>query len=414
MTSQRLNILKKLLGCLIALPIFIMSSLFISPLPVQALADIYKPVEFVPQVSVPNSEFTSQQPTNVSLPSKDGSELVSDLLPRYIKAFYNYGLAIVGILAAIVLMGGGVIWLTSGGDAGKVSQAKELITGSIIGTILLLCSWIILNTINPELLNFKPISTDIITNPGCCEIGNQAIMTNNKKECVSQGGSFIENSLDYNVTVANNRCLKSTVYCVKRTDCQGKIASCYETNVSSKPSFMENCGTAIKENWQNLAIITTGRCEKDGASDCSGKKSSCTGVQDGKPCGDDSIDSYCYEGLCQIGFAKESERCGIMPGAFCSIKDCGELTGNSYLRDTYNDGRRCAVTSTAYGQKKMNCCYKASDAVPGAKTVNSPWGKTCGNEGGTCWLPGGACPTGFNRDFGGSNCNPGRCCKAKK
>jgi len=59
-------------------------------------------------------------------------------------------------------MGGGVLWLTSGGDSGKVGQAKELISGSLIGTVILFSSWIILNTINPDLLKMKVITTQVI------------------------------------------------------------------------------------------------------------------------------------------------------------------------------------------------------------------------------------------------------------
>jgi len=79
-------------------------------------------------------------------------------LSQYIVAIYNYGLSIAGILAAIVLMAGGVLWLVSGGDASKVTQAKELITGSIIGLVILASSYIILTQINPDLVKFKSIS----------------------------------------------------------------------------------------------------------------------------------------------------------------------------------------------------------------------------------------------------------------
>lgn len=113
-------------------------------------------LQFEPQIQIPNSAFDSAS-VKVSTYDPATGELNSDLLAKYIQAFYNYGMAIVGILAAIVLMGGGVLWLTSGGDSGKIGQAKELIMGSIIGTGILFSSWIILNTVNPELLNFRAI-----------------------------------------------------------------------------------------------------------------------------------------------------------------------------------------------------------------------------------------------------------------
>jgi len=76
---------------------------------------------------------------------------------QYIKGIYNYAIAIAGILAAVVMMGGGVLWLISRGDASKITKAKELIFGSIIGLIILLGSYLILHLINPELTKLKSI-----------------------------------------------------------------------------------------------------------------------------------------------------------------------------------------------------------------------------------------------------------------
>ncbi|NCB20609.1 MAG: hypothetical protein EOM88_01625 [Clostridia bacterium] len=79
-------------------------------------------------------------------------------IAEYINGIYKYGFGIAGILAAIMLMAGGVIWLTSAGDASKIGQAKNLITGSVIGLLVLSTSYIILETINPELTNLKHIT----------------------------------------------------------------------------------------------------------------------------------------------------------------------------------------------------------------------------------------------------------------
>jgi len=81
---------------------------------------------------------------------------------EYILGFYNYALGIVGILAALILMAGGVLWLISGGDASKITQAKELIISSITGVIILTSSYILLTQINPELAKFIPISVSYI------------------------------------------------------------------------------------------------------------------------------------------------------------------------------------------------------------------------------------------------------------
>ncbi len=77
---------------------------------------------------------------------------------QYTKGIYNYLLAIVGVVAAIVLMGAGIIWLTSGGESGKIEQAKNLISGAVIGIAILATSYLVLNQINPSLVNLQNIS----------------------------------------------------------------------------------------------------------------------------------------------------------------------------------------------------------------------------------------------------------------
>ena len=111
-------------------------------------------LEFKPQVPIPG--MSESEPVGAVM----GDKVVSTLLPRYIEIFYNYGLSVAGILAAVMLMAGGTLWLVSGGDSGKVGQAKDIIAGSLIGLVLLFSAYIILNTINPELLKMKPISID--------------------------------------------------------------------------------------------------------------------------------------------------------------------------------------------------------------------------------------------------------------
>ncbi|PIR92846.1 hypothetical protein COT99_03925 [Candidatus Falkowbacteria bacterium CG10_big_fil_rev_8_21_14_0_10_43_10] len=79
-------------------------------------------------------------------------------LGEYIAGVYKYATAIVGILAAIVLMFGGLLWLTAGGESGRVTEAKEWIKASLTGLILALSSYTILYTINPELVQFKSLN----------------------------------------------------------------------------------------------------------------------------------------------------------------------------------------------------------------------------------------------------------------
>jgi|GEM_PF-2117681 len=108
-------------------------------------------VEFTPQVGIGN-DFQAGVAKTVG----------GDTIAKYIKAIYQYGVGVIGILAAVILMFGGVLWLTAGGNTGQVSEAKEWIKASLTGLIIALLSYIILLTVNPDLVNLKPITVEPI------------------------------------------------------------------------------------------------------------------------------------------------------------------------------------------------------------------------------------------------------------
>jgi len=101
----------------------------------------------------------------------------------YISALYNYGLAIAGILAAIMLMAAGVLWLISAGDASKITQAKELITGSITGLIILAASYIILLQVNSGLVDLKSVSVVSVQPVSLIENGSDSASNLNSGTC---------------------------------------------------------------------------------------------------------------------------------------------------------------------------------------------------------------------------------------
>ena len=135
-----------------------------SPQTVQAA-----PIQFKPQVGI-GDDFKTTGTYDVS--KKVGDKLQSTLLSKYIVPIYKYAIGIVGILAAVVLMFGGVLWITAGGNNERISSAKSWIAASLSGLVLALCSYMILYTVNPNLVEFKPIETTVVnkTVVGCCKI----------------------------------------------------------------------------------------------------------------------------------------------------------------------------------------------------------------------------------------------------
>jgi len=50
-------------------------------------------------------------------------------------------------IAALLFVAAGVVFLTSGGSEEKVTLAKTIFTNTVIGLIIVLCSWLLIDTL---------------------------------------------------------------------------------------------------------------------------------------------------------------------------------------------------------------------------------------------------------------------------
>lgn len=73
----------------------------------------------------------------------------------YIGGFYKYFAGVGGILAAVMIIFGGYKYITSFGNASRMADAKNTISEALFGVVLLLGSYIILYTINPNLISLR-------------------------------------------------------------------------------------------------------------------------------------------------------------------------------------------------------------------------------------------------------------------
>ena len=76
----------------------------------------------------------------------------------YISAIYKFALWAVGISALLMISIGAFMYLTSAGNNAAMGKAKGVITDALIGLFLALVAWLLLYTINPELISPKGIS----------------------------------------------------------------------------------------------------------------------------------------------------------------------------------------------------------------------------------------------------------------
>ena len=86
-------------------------------------------------------------------------------LPDYVKYIFNFAIIIAGVVAFGVIVWGGVRWLTSAGDPAKLKDAKEQVFAAFLGLIILFSSYLILTTINPQLVIFEVEELEEATAP---------------------------------------------------------------------------------------------------------------------------------------------------------------------------------------------------------------------------------------------------------
>ncbi len=103
------------------------------------------------QISIPNVNFSD-------VSACGDNQICNNWIAQYIGGVYNYAIGIVGILAAVAMMVGGIMWLTAGGDVSRVGEGKAWIIASVTGLVIALTSYTILYQINPSLLTLKQTS----------------------------------------------------------------------------------------------------------------------------------------------------------------------------------------------------------------------------------------------------------------
>ncbi len=102
-----------------------------------------KSVQFVPEVP---------------LPGFLGGPISGESVAQYIQAVFILFIWVVGILATVMVVYGGIRWVTAAGNAGRINDARDIINNAIIGVILALVSVVLLNLINPQLTKFQGLT----------------------------------------------------------------------------------------------------------------------------------------------------------------------------------------------------------------------------------------------------------------
>ncbi len=205
-------------------------------------------ITFKPSVTIPG------------LPSE--ITIRGDSIGLYISAIYKYAIGIVGIVATVVLMFGGVTWITAGGSAERIGSAKAWIGASLTGLALVLASYMIMNTVNPDLVIFKPVRpVTISSSVQCCSA---------LKGPFGGFSSTVNGSIVYSCAIPAN------------------LSSQEKANWGAVSTCMGNQICTMSTSKQYLCLDSTGKCSGDegcpSGSKCLPTLKKCTDGLFGSPC----------------------------------------------------------------------------------------------------------------------------------
>lgn len=84
------------------------------------------------------------------LPDKVGNQ--SDSLVTNVTAIINAVIGVLGLVCVVVMIIGGVNYMTSSGDAGKVKKAKDTILYGLIGLVVCVLAFALVNFVIVNIL----------------------------------------------------------------------------------------------------------------------------------------------------------------------------------------------------------------------------------------------------------------------
>jgi len=105
------------------------------------------------QIKIPGLSHSTIKPV------QEGGKtyLYVPFLGEYLAVIYRYLVIVAGVVAVIVIIVAGIQWTASAGNSSTIESAKGRIVGALTGLGLAAGSYIILYTINPELVSFRSL-----------------------------------------------------------------------------------------------------------------------------------------------------------------------------------------------------------------------------------------------------------------
>jgi len=111
----------------------------------------------------------------------------------YIVYFFNLAIALGAFAAVFMMVMAGIEWVTSSGNPSKIESAKGKIANTLFGVAVLVGCYLILNTINDQLLTIK--INDLKCEHGITVSVKQASDDKIKQKCIDASQTSIEDTI---------------------------------------------------------------------------------------------------------------------------------------------------------------------------------------------------------------------------
>jgi len=153
---------------------FLSASTFVFIIPVVVQAFLADPKTYTPLMPIEGLTPAGNEPVN---------------LTKYLNNLYVFTVSIAVVIAVLMITVGGFSYIV-GASSGDKSEGKEKIKNAIFGLVLMLLSYLIVNTINKDALNFDFFRTAPAGVDEFAKVDLNGIGLNTGDPAVNYGGGF--------------------------------------------------------------------------------------------------------------------------------------------------------------------------------------------------------------------------------
>jgi hypothetical protein len=132
-------------------------------------------------------------------------------IASYLVGAYDLAVGIAVILAAIMIVIGGIEWMTSADNPGRIKEAKGRIFGAITGLAILLASFLLLNLVGGEnLTNLGKLQDKILGkfDEVAINVPSPSIVNEDIKGCVKDRASCVKEAKNWIGSSEYTKCMK--------------------------------------------------------------------------------------------------------------------------------------------------------------------------------------------------------------